>query len=502
MKRFAPAAALALAGLAQAQTEDKIEVARPSFSMFHEFGSIVSGTDRDAIDVENNFLQRTGLFVALKATRNDRLILEGVLGGIYWNPTYNENTNAESDLRYFAAVAPRASVTYLFGDLAKPSFLVEAGAFSYKYNDNARNLGEYMFRSISYPAQVFTGGLNWVGVDRASVLGLRLTQPLGQVFSHDLIVSLETTQLPYNDMNLTYMAKAKAGRVLKVGAGIQFSRILPIRPSHTNPDILLNRYFTFNDTTYIANPAYYTQRKNKSTGADSARFARGEALVTQLKGLVDNGDQSLSMDAALDSLESLYSAGTGSSYGHYDASAIKTVATFSFDPKPLLGDLPMFGSNDLILYGEASILGWKNYPILYENRMERTVAMIGFNVPTFRLLDVLAVEAEWFGSKQPNSNEYSQKQADKMPSTGVVAPFPQPSIYFDNMQGYDPKEWEEDDIKWSVFARRQLVKGLSLDLQAASDNGRGWVFPSGRRYWSFFRSPSDWYWMFKLTASI
>jgi hypothetical protein len=194
---------------------------------------------------------------------------------------------------------------------------------------------------------------------------------------------------------------------------------------------------------------------------------------------------------------------TSSSYSHYDAAALKTVATLSFDPKPLLGDPSMLGSNDLILYGEASVLGWKNYPVIYENRLERTVAMAGFNVPTLRLLDVLAVEVEWFGSKQPNSNEYSQLRAPKNNDTKLLEPTPQPSIYnFTLPGGYDPKDWEEDDIKWSVFARRTLVKGLSLDVQAASDNARGWVFPSGRRYWNFFRSPSDWYWMMKITASI
>src|SRR5690606_34632480 len=137
-------------------------------------------------------------------------------------------------------------------------------------------------------------------------------------------------------------------------------------PDATNPDAQFNRYFTFNDTTYIDNPDYYAQRQVKSTtAADSARFARGQAVASQLSGLVSNG---MSMNDALDSLESLYGVTRPSSYDHYDASAIKAVATFSFDPKPFLGDPTLFGANDLILYGEASVLGWKNYPVIYENR--------------------------------------------------------------------------------------------------------------------------------------
>lgn len=496
---------LALAGLnlAVAQTaDDKIEISRPSFAVFHEFGSINNGTDMEDREFENYVLQRSGVWMNLKAVRNDRLMLNATIGGIYWNPTFNENSSSESSLRYFAAMAPRASATYTFGDIAKPSFTIEAGLFPYKYNEYSRNLGEYLFRTTAYPSQVFNGGLTWVEANRAQVTGLRLAQPLGSIFSHEALFTVETDQLPYYDMNLTYMAKAKIASVLKVGAGAQFARALPIRPSVTNPNIAGNRFYTFNDTTYIDKDDYYTQRLKNDPGADSLMFERGKTLGTQLKGLTDNG---LSMEGALDSLESLYGVASGSSsYDYYGASSIKTVATFSFDPKPLLGGMTMLAGNDLVLYGEAAVIGLKNYPILYEDRLERTVAMIGLNLPTFRMLDMLAVELEWFGSRAPNSSAYSQQAISKISDGSIPQPRPQPSVYPENLSeaGYSPEDWEKDNIRWSVFTRRNLVRGLSLDFQAASDNSRGWVFPSGRRYWAYFRSPSDWYWMFKLTASI
>jgi hypothetical protein len=498
MKRIAPAAILAFTCLAAAQTEDKIDILRPSFTVFHEFGSITHGTDMEDREFENYVLQRSGVWMNLKAVRNDRLTLNAVIGGVYWNPTFNENSSSESSLRYFAAGAPRASATYIFGDLAKPSFTIEAGLFPYKYNDH--NLGEYMFRTTSYPTQVFNGGLTWVEVNRAQVSGLRIAQPLGDIFSHEALLTVETDQLPYYDMNLTYMARAKVSDILKVSAGIQFARVLPVRPSVTNPNIAGNRFYTFNDTTYIDKDDYYTNRLGKDPGADSLMFERGKTLGTQLKSLTDNG---MSMSDALDSLERQYGVAAGSStYDSYDASSIKTVVAFSFDPKPLLGGVPLLNANDLVLYGEAAILGLKNYPILYEDRMERTVAMVGLNLPTFRMVDVLALELEWFGSRQPNSSAYAQQAISKISDGSIPQPRPQPSIYPENLTGYSPEDWEKDNIRWSVFTRRQILKGLSLDLQAASDNSRGWVYPSGRRYWAYFRSPSDWYWMFKLTASI
>jgi hypothetical protein len=499
MKRILPLAVLALTVSTAFAEEDKVEIAKPSFSVFHEFGSISHGTDYENLEFNDYFLQRSGVWMTLKAVRNDRLTLNATLGGVYWNPTYNENSNSESFLRYFAAAAPRASATYVFGDLEKPAATVEVGMFPYKYNDNTHNLGEYMFRSTAYPTQVFTGGLTWVDVNRAQVTGLRASQAIGDWFSHDALLTFETDQLPYYDLNLSYLAKAKLGKALKLTGGIQFARILPNKSKITDPDVINNHYFSFNDTTYIDNSDYYQQRLKDKPGSDSLQYVRGNNLATQLTNLVNNG---MTMREALDSLEAAYAV-TGSSYDNYNMQSTKIVASFAFDPKALIGDAGgLLGPNDLILYGEAALLGVKNYPILYENRLERTVGMLGLNLPTFRQLEVLAVEVEWFGSRQPNSSAISQQTIGKN-ADGDLQPLPQPSIYSGNLfSGYNPDDWKKDDIHWSVFGRRQLVKGFNLDVQVASDNARGFVYPSGRRYWSYFRSPSDWYWMMKLTASL
>jgi hypothetical protein len=507
MKHFFPAFALAVGGLflTAHAIDDSIVVSRPGIVVFHEFGNISHATELANSEFENYFLQRSGVWVNFKAVRNERLTLNTTLGGVYWNPTVNTGASTpEGSLRYFAAGVPRASMTYaLGGEPTTPFVTIEGGIFPYKYNEYSRNLGEYAFRSVAYPAQVFTGGLTWVDMNRAQVTGFRLSQPIGKVFSHDLLLTFETDQLPYYDLNLTYMGKANFSNILKVGAGVQFSRILPLKTSRTNRDVPFNSYFTFNDTTYIVNSAYYSERlkaERRKGGTDTLGLVRGEALTNELLGII-NG-QEVSLAVALDTLEQRRNVTAQSSYDYYEATSIKTVATFAFDPKALLPEATIFGANDLVLYGEVAVLGLKNHPILYENRLERTVAMVGFNVPTFRQLDVLTFELEWFGSRQPNSSDYSQASGNKDADQDWIL-YPQPSIFGQlNEAGYSPEDWKKDDIKWSVFASRQLVKGLKLDVQVASDNARGWVYPSGRRYWSYFRSPSDWYWMMKVTASI
>src|SRR5690606_1276811 len=105
------------------------------------------------------------------------------------------------------------------------------------------------------------------------------------------------------------------GRTLTLGGGLQFARALPINPDATNPDAQFNRYFTFNDTTYIDNPNYYAQRRTKSrTATDSAHWMRGATVSGQLSGMISNG---MGMDAALDSLNRFYGVTTATSYQHY-----------------------------------------------------------------------------------------------------------------------------------------------------------------------------------------
>jgi len=494
-------ATVTLATSALAAEQDSIVFARPSFTVFHEFGSINRGTEQESFVFHDVFLSRSGVLVNFKATRNERLTVDALVGGTYWNPSFNENVSSESSLRYFAAAAPRAEISYAFGGTPSEPFLkATGGLFQYKYNEYSRNLGEYMFRTTAYPTQVMTGGLTWVDVNRASVTGLKLSQSLNQIFSHDLLISMETDQLPYYDLNLSYMAKANFKQAFKVGVGVQFARVLPIRPSITNPDVQYNRYYTLNDTTYVDNPDYYNQRLNDKPGADSAKYARGRYLGTQLDNLINI--RGMSMSQALDSL-SRAEGGNPTSYDNFNTSSIKPVIVASFDPKAAFGlESDHLNKNDLILYGEASILGIENQPILYTSRLQRTVAMVGFNVPTAKLLDVFAVELEWFGSRQPNSNAASQQTIGKT-AEGLPVALPQPSIYNNNLTaGYNPNDWKDDDIKWSVFASRQLTKGFKWDVQVASDNARGFIYPSGRRYWAYFRSPSDWYWMMKITANI
>jgi hypothetical protein len=86
----------------------------------------------------------------------------------------------------------------------------------------------------------------------------------------------------------------------------------------------------------------------------------------------------------------------------YSLAGGKVMARFAFDPKPLLPFGDKLGDKDLRLYGEAAILGIKDYPakidssrengelklvkIGYDKIGERIPVMVGFNAPTHPLV--------------------------------------------------------------------------------------------------------------------
>ena len=506
MRTICVAAALSAAvfiDFSPAEENLELKISQPSVTLFHEFGNIVRGVEFESISFEDYWVQRTGGFISVSAKRNDRLALDLILGGIYWNPTFNENGSSESVLRYFAGSAPKVNVSYIWGEIDQPTLRVDGGIFPYKYNDYARNLGEYAFRTSAYPGLVYTGGLTSVDVNKPSVTGLKFTHNWGSIFSHDLLITTETEMIPHYDINLTYMARANFGGVLKLAAGVQFARLLPIRPSATNPDIKFNRYFTFKGTTYVDNPDYYAQLiKGAKPGQDTMAYHQGFVLADSLAKLgAITADSTLPMSKALAKLDSVYGT-SGSTYDHFHTSSIKPVVSASFDPKPLFGGVDVMGAKDLVLYGEATVLGVQDQPVLYGKLSERIVAMAGFNVPTFRLLETLTFELEHNSSIYPNASQYNQRDIGRQGSVFQTPAWP--SISNTNLlHGYNPADWKKDDWRWSVFASRDILKGLSLAGQVASDNARGFVYPSGRRYWALYRDPAkDWYWMLKLTAKI
>jgi hypothetical protein len=480
--------------LAVAQTEN--EFIKPSFTVFHEMGRIQDATFDNTLPLDNAWMHRSGAWVNLKGQRGERLSLDLLIGGTYWTAT-KEQSDPNTKARFFAASVPRLDVTYKFGDVEDPFLKLNGGIFNYKYNEHSKNLGEYAFRSGTYPGWVSTGGLTFVGTAGAQITGFKLSQSVG-AFSHDLLASLETEVIPTYDLTLTYMAKYNWNNVVKVGGGVQLARIMPAVPSRTNPNRIAdanhpsgynpnvsNRYFKHDGEWFLDWPEYYLNLMShpSTTGADSARYIRAMAVLDSARGR-DIGGTPLDGGAGAPLINV--------SYENYKASGVKPIATLAFDPKPLLGGLSMLSKNDLVVYGEAALLGVKDYPIFYDDWTKRLPVMVGFNFPTFKLLDVLSLEVEHYGSQYPD-NYF-------MLMSGGVQGMPWPTIT--ESGGFSKSDWAGDDWKWSVFAQRTLVDGVSMSLQVARDHSRAWAFPTGKTHWGIFNKDEGYYWMLRLTANI
>ena len=152
----------------------------------------------------------------------------------------------------------------------------------------------------------------------------------------------------------------------------------------------------------------------------------------------------------------------------YTFKGAKIMAMASIDLKKLVPSED-FGKEDLRLYGEAAILGLKNYPrnlnggISYDSILERIPVMIGLNVPAFKFLDMLSVEAEYFKCPYPNDIGVITDRGIPIPGqpgeTGVTN-FRDSSVY------------AKDNWKWSIYATKTFAKNYTATAQIASDHLR------------------------------
>jgi hypothetical protein len=235
-------------------------------------------------------------------------------------------------------------------------FDLSLGYFDFKYNPDAKNLGEFMFRSATYPAYIIT----YMDYPEAKLLGLHLCHELfNKHLKQDILFTTETTFYPTQDWSFSYLLSGNVGNFLEIGAGVSLSHLLSV----------------YND-----------------------KFDPGLGSLTDPKKDGDNGNQYIDENG-----DTLY----------YTFRGNKAMGRLSFDPKALIpGAENIFGESDLKLYVEALIIGTKSYPdtrlggglqYSYENWKEKMPVTFGFNVPAFGILDVFNMEFEWWDSKYINN---------------------------------------------------------------------------------------------------
>jgi hypothetical protein len=441
----------------QPQTGTKIEVGSQSGGSdmkvsihgwgSYEFGQIVSGHMSQDVQVEHVWRQR--VYANLKADLrvNDRIHMivapEVLMFSRY--PVYSALDFRQDIKAEYAVYLDETYFKYLLGNINQPWLAFKVGYFKFKYNPDVRDLGEYVFRGGTYPPYIHNN------FDHAyqRLLGLNISSTLFDSLWHqDLVINSQTEYYPRDDYSLSYFTDLNL-RGITLGGGINFDHLLSVDENLTTPKVNTNIY-------------YHGVHSYDST----------DPFMNIIR--VTRYDKTL----------------------YYSFRGIKLMGRWTIDPKAFFPDVKIFGANDLRLYGEACVLGLKNIinedvdpdptKHAYEHLYQRIPWMVGFNVPTFKLLDVLGVEVQYWNN--PFANDFNN-----------VRRIYEPSHY--NVNGWEDRK--NQNLKWSIYAKKTFLDRFSIIMAFARDNlldiDENNYTPLSD-FEETYRYSGDWYWRFKLQA--
>lgn len=388
-------------------------------------------------DYDENWLGNYGGLVATSLPIDDNW--EGGVGFGSVLVHLARGSKAEAGIWYpfWIGFVTEARLTYTqsgFSD--QGGFKLDLGTFGYQYNRDSKNLGVYLLKGYVYPGTLVSGHGDLFGVP-ASRTGAALRYKR-DLFSNDLLVNLEMDDKPLYDISIANITTFTPHPSFEVGAGVNFYRVLAVDKEATSPSKACGE----------ATQGPYRGGGPQIAGQDNPCF------------IVRKDSSGAPIDTLLGSL-----------------SGIKLMGRFRIDPKVWFGSPESLGADELVIYGEAAVLGTKDYPILYDDIMRRIPIMLGFNLPTFNLFN-LAVEVEYYASKHSSDN--------LPPQNGSWLPAAQS----------DPGT-ARDDWKWSVNASKLVLGNMFLGLQVANDHLRLGGTHNTATGQEALRTMKDWYWAFK-----
>ncbi|MBD3390632.1 MAG: hypothetical protein GF418_01310 [Chitinivibrionales bacterium] len=426
-----------------------------NMAVSYELTHIVNSSYARAGDVTNDnwldnyFLQTISSYMIVEAKVREKLRMHVKFLGALMFTLPDEASPNGSPVKYVFGNMRGAYLSYAFGEAANPAADLTIGYFPFNYSPETRALGAYLFKSGTYPGYVMSGD------GEARLAGIHLATRLPEIIYHDLFFTTEIDIWPVYDMSLSYLARYGVGEVLEINAGAMFYRLL---------------------RTYQGYRAY------------RQTFIGDVVLSDNLEkvAFVEDGDTTW-----------------------YSKSGVKLMGRACLDINKIVKSSRL-GENDLKLYAEAAVLGVKNYTGYYEDIFERIPLMVGFNVPTFGLLDVLAVEGEYYGSPYKNDADprgapvpYESHEYEYMLfNEEVIVDSDDPYKTLTDVRAGAGQKAKDDNFRWALWAEKTIKDRFTISAKVASDHLR--VLRSDGEYDSHERlfSPTEWYWQLRLFASI
>jgi hypothetical protein len=423
-----------------------------------DIGQIVQGTLYDGSNVSSKFngdkqqITRTGVYLTESGTYHDRLSIYLTIGGLFWY-ALPEGSSFQTHRIYFGPGVGQAQGTYNFGsDPKNPAAALQFGLFNYKYSE-AFDLGEYLYRSGTYPGLLVSGGWSYINAASYMAQGFRLNVPLWEgKISNDFTLFMERDLEPTNDLSPGYLLKVKPIPALEIGGGLVWSHAISLNGARLDPKKAANEY-------------------SIATGRPS----------------INNGSSSPADTCPC---------------GYWTFKGFKTMGRVSLDIGQLMNS-DLIHPGDFKLYSEIALLGIEDQPFFYTKKSERMPMMAGINIPTFGILDQLSFEVEYHKSPYPNTNGSVLQSQLPIPINDGQNPF---DYDLGSMtaakQDSLSKAMKKDDVKWAIYARRTITKSVSITAQAANDYLRHFNFTASPSAIPATSLPSDWYYVLRLEFGI
>jgi hypothetical protein len=413
----------------------KIEVSgRAAF----ESGQIYNGklTGR-LLNSKREWIHRDLLNFSISAKPSDRLtVLFAPEIKLWFNSIPISNSKSLSPFRqYFTVTVLEGQGIYNFFGADNPALTLAAGFFTYKYNPDAQNLGEYLFRTGAYPPYILTS----FDYPFAQLAGFKLSSTLFNFLQQDLILNPELLVQPLHDWSLAYLVNTHF-KLLDVGAAVNFHHWFSINDVMTTPKKDIQNTFYTEDGT----KSYFSFKGIKLMGRIA--FDPKGLLPSDIAEKLGPHEMRLYME--------------GSVLGLNNYIAYKKT----------------FNGTDSVLLRDTT----KNY---YADRNYRMPVMVGFSFPTAKLFNNLSVEIESF--QWPYPNVYYNASFHEVTPIPIGLP-----------ADFSKEDYKYDNWKWSLNLKKTIVNGFSVVGQISQDHMRhDLFFESDRDEEEVLTRSNAWNWM-------
>jgi hypothetical protein len=474
-------------------------------------GDTASTRKRYYTTLDKVWQQKMVMYFTQDFTYRDRLNL---IASIECDLTFSLRPNSDfpaTTVPYFNFYPNDVELNYSFGNLERPWLRMAVGYFPYKYNPDAKDLGEFLLRCTAYPTVINTD----FEFPMTRELGLHLSgfagNPAIDELHWDLMLTSETHDSPLMDGTVTGVVSNDLFNFFDLGAGVSFQRLLPVNDASTTPHKDGNNYFDES-----GKKDYYSFTSTKLMARASIK-------------------------------------------------PLRFIPEFKIPPSFIFGTTPFFGKEDLKVYGEVAVLGLNNYVAwdsladtlgvkhwqklpdslnYYNNIKDRIPVMAGINLPTNPLVsygilpfiltkwlkdetgsdirqlawvtlvpallggvaeqylgwnlgpDVLSLEFEWYSQRFPNSN-----RAAVDPSNGLPVPLPISNGYrTDTSAGI---VGSLPPVKYALYFKKSFLNRFAVSALVGRDHMRPpeQADPTDNQTDDFLQTRAHWYWMLRLSAN-